>query len=97
MNNYGGWGGYPPPYFMPPYMPQQSTTNPVEEITRWQSALEQMKKAFKEEKREEKKKEGPNLQVMNVALLLLLLSPITGPMMSKFFSIGLSYLPHATP
>lgn len=89
-------GGYPYPQqpivFMPP--PGGNTSSfDIDGITRQIAGLEALKKLMKEEKKDDKKKpEGPN--VVSMMLLMILLSPITGPIMSKFFSTGLSYLPH---
>lgn len=70
----------------------------IDGITRQIAGLEALKKLMKEEKKddkEKKKEEGPSPIV--VALFMILIAPITGPMMSKFFSMGLGMLPHATP
>ena len=91
--------GYPPQYpqqpvvFIPPN--PQPIADPVTQITQWQTALEQMKKAFKEEKKDDKKESKPgDMKVINIMLLMILVSPITGPIMSHFFQWGLSLLPH---
>lgn len=69
----------------------------IDGITRQIAGLEALKKLMKEEKKDDKKddkkKEG-DMGVINIALLMVLLSPITGPIMSHFFQWGLSLLPH---
>lgn len=97
-NPYGGYGGYPqtPVVFIPsPGTPQ---TDPLADIQQQIGRLEALKKIFKEEKKDDKdkkKEEAPN--VVTVALFMILIAPITGPIMSKFFNMGLGMLPHATP
>jgi hypothetical protein len=55
--------------------------------------FENFKKKLKEEgKDKDKKKGGPTCSVFAVALVMLLLSPITGPLMSWFFHLGLSFI-----
>lgn len=93
-NPYGGYG-YPPNsqpiVFIPP--PAGNPGLDIDNITRQISALEALKKVMKDEKKEgvdKKKPEQPN--IVSMMLLMILISPITGPIMSKFFSMGLSYL-----
>lgn len=96
MWNTGGFG-YPqqPIIFIP--TPGNNNSVPgfdIDGITRQIAGLEALKKLMKEEKKDggDKKKEQPN--VFSIMLLMILVAPITGPIMSKFFSLGLSYLPH---
>lgn len=90
-----GFPQYPPQ--QPIYIPNPPNSDPVETITRWQVALEQMKKNFKDEKKDDDKKDKDKQadpKVVNIMLLMILVSPITGPIMSHFFQWGLSLLPH---
>lgn len=92
MYNYGGYSQQPI-VFVPSPANSAPGTFGIESITRQISELEALKKILKEAPKDDKKKpEGPN--VISMMLLMILLSPITGPIMSKFFSTGLSYLPH---
>lgn len=95
------YGGMPPPYSGVVYVPsppqQGNNQNPIDYITSQIAGLENLKKVLKEEKKDDKKddkKKGADTNVVNMMFLMILLSPITGPMMSHFFSWGLSYLPH---
>lgn len=95
-NPYGGYNPYPPNaqpvVFIPPSNGAGAGFD-IDGITRQIAGLEALKKIMKDAPKDEKKKpEGPN--VISMMLLMILLSPITGPIMSKFFSTGLSYLPH---
>jgi hypothetical protein len=84
---------YPPPFMWPGGPYSQPQRNPVEEITNWIKGLEDMKKHFKEEKKDDKKeKKSPAPSVIGTALLMLLLSPITGPMMFYFFQLSLGII-----
>lgn len=96
---YGNQWGYPPQSGVI-YVPAPPTTAPaggfdIDGITRQIAGLEALKKLMKEDKKDDKKKDeekGPN--IVSVMLLMILVAPITGPIMSKFFSMGLSMLPH---
>lgn len=81
------WGGFNPP-------PQQTNNqDPVTMITGWIKGLEELKKSMKEEKKEDPKKgKGPSPSVISMMLLMLLLSPITGPSMYYFFQLSLGIL-----
>lgn len=84
---------------MPPWMwptgPSSPSQDPAQQIAGWILSLESLKKHFKEEKKDEKKKEPPVPSVFGMMLLMLLVSPITGPMMYHFFQMTLSLLPKA--
>lgn len=87
------YGGYPPTpqyIFVPtPGGAQQPNASPfdINGITAAIQGLEMLKKQFKEEKKDEKKKpEMPS--VFGVVVLLLLLSPLTGPVVFSFFQWG---------
>ena len=93
--------GYPPWGVAPQqsgvvYVPSPPTgppPDPVAMITQWKHSLEAMEKAFKkEEKKDDKKPRGQDLQVLNMMFLMILLSPITGPLMSYFFKWGTGLL-----
>lgn len=94
------WGTPPqqPIVFVPSPGPSQGGFD-IDGITRQIAGLEALKKLMKEDKKDDKdkdKKDG-NPSVISMCLLMILLSPITGPLMSKFFSMGVGMLPHATP
>lgn len=93
FNPYGGSYPQQPIVFIPQTPPAGGGFD-IDGITRQIAGLEALKKLMKEEKKDngDKKKETPN--VMSMMLLMILVSPVTGPIMSKFFSLGLSYLPH---
>jgi hypothetical protein len=97
MYGYPPWAG-PPPQSGVIYVPspqQGPPPDPLSTIVQWKNSLEQLEKAFKkEEKKEEKKHKGGDANVINMMFLMILLSPITGPVMSHFFKWGLSMLPH---
>lgn len=97
MFNQGGypWGPSTPIVYVPTPQPTGNNTDPfsVDTITRQIAGLEALKKALKEEKKEggdKKKDEGGDLKIINMMLLMILVSPITGPVMSWFFHKGLS-------
>lgn len=86
---YGGWGPYPV------YMP--NNTDPIETITRQISQLEVLKKTLKEDKKDDDKKRHPkdnSPAIINMMFLMLLLSPVTGPIMFKFFEWGTQFAFH---
>lgn len=90
-NPYGGygWGPYSP-VIIPP-----TSNDPIEVVTRQISSLEALKKALKEEKKDDdpkkKKDRESNPAIINMMFLMLLLSPVTGPIMFKFFQWGTSF------
>lgn len=91
---YPGYAIQPP---MGPYMPwfppptQTPPQNPVEAISTWIKGLEELKKSFKEEKKDEKKKtDTPG--VIATALFMMLISPVTGPIIYYFFQLSGSLL-----
>lgn len=98
MFNTGGypWGPSSPVVFVPqPNQGNPSDPFSVDTITRQIAGLEALKKALKEEKKDsggDKKKEDPNLQIINMMLLMILISPVTGPIMSWFFHKGLAMM-----
>lgn len=93
---YPMYGGFPPqqPIVFVPSPGTPSGGLSVDNLTDTISKLEAIKKALKEEKKEEKKEKKSDVGVLNVMMFMILMSPITGPIMSRFFSYGLSMLPH---
>lgn len=97
FNQHGGypWGPSTPVVYVPTPTPGN---NPdpfsVDTITRQIAGLEALKKALKEDKKDDggKKKEGGDAKIINMMLLMILVSPITGPCMSWFFHKGLSMM-----
>jgi len=93
------YGGWPPQYPNQPvvFIPPSNTTppsNPLDQIREWKHSLEELEKAFKKDEKKDDKKKPEPLSVPSVMLLMILLSPITGPIMSRFFQWGLASLPH---
>lgn len=87
-----GYANMPPPWMWPPgpSTPSSPPQDPVQMITQWQQSLDALKKAFKEEKKEEKKPDkGFTPSIWGTALFMLLISPITGPMMFSYFQASL--------
>lgn len=83
---WGGYPGYPP-------TPPAPSQDPVTMITSWIRGLEELKKSMKEEKKDDpKKKDHPIPGVFSITLLMLLLSPITGPVMFSFFQLSLGLI-----
>jgi hypothetical protein len=85
--------------YIPTPAPPASGGFDIDAITRQIAGLEALKKLMKEEKKEDKKDDKDKdkkkeLSVPSVMLLMILLSPVTGPMMSRFFQWGLASLPH---
>jgi len=87
------WGGPQSGVVYVPTPPPASGGFDIDSITRQIAGLEALKKLMKEEKKDDKPKEPKNdLQVVNMMLLMILVSPITGPVMSWFFHKGLSMM-----
>lgn len=91
------WGA--PPQSGVVYVPMPAPANgagvpDINTVTSWISGLEQLKKVLREDKKDDKPKEtrGGDLQVVNMMLLMILVSPVTGPVMSWFFHKGLSMM-----
>lgn len=76
------WGGQNTP---PPAMPDLNT------VRSWMKDLKEWEKDLKG-KDEGPKKKSPDVSVFSMMLLMLLLSPITGPSMYYFFQMSLGIL-----
>lgn len=80
---------------MPPWMwpqgpsSQAPPVDPVTQISTWIRSLEELKKHFKEEKKLDDKKKPEQPNIFGVALLMILISPVTGPLMYHFFQMSL--------
>ena len=95
---YSPWGTPPQSGVVYVPVPQAAPTAggfDIDGITRQIAGLEALKKLMKEEKKDsgdKPKDKGGDLQVVNMMLLMILVSPITGPIMSWFFHKGLSMM-----
>lgn len=79
------WGNYNPSPPATPSMPDLST------VREWSKVLKEWEKDLKgNEKKPESK--GPSTSLISMALLMLLLSPITGPAMFYFFQLSLGII-----
>lgn len=96
MYNYGGYPWNSQPIVFVP-SPGANNSPDIDGISRQIASLEALKKILKEEKKDggDKKddKKSGDPKVINMMLLMILVSPITGPVMSKFFTWGLGMLP----
>lgn len=84
-----------PPPFYPWFGPPAPTTPQMPDLHSLREYIRGLKEWEKELKGDEKKKpesKGPNASVISVMLLMLLLSPITGPSMYYFFQLSLGIL-----
>lgn len=78
------WGGYAP-------QPAQPNVPDLNTIREWSRMLKDWEKDLKgNEKKPEVK--GPSPGVISMMLLMLLLSPITGPSMYYFFQLSIGIL-----
>lgn len=94
MYGYGGWPPQQPIVFMPPPNNTSPPPNALEQIRLWKQSIEELEKAFKKEEKKDDKKKQEQLSVPSIMLLMILVSPITGPIMARFFQWGLQMLPH---
>lgn len=71
-----------PPWMFPPMGPTSPAVNPdpAAQITQWINSLETLKKAFKEEKKDGPKEKKPDVSIIGMMLFMVLISPITGPL-----------------
>lgn len=78
-----------PPFnvWYPPTPPPAGPIDYVSHITQSIQQLEALKKAFKEEKKEDKGKR-PDGSVVGMMLFMILMSPITGPIVYYFFQLS---------
>lgn len=75
----------PPPWLWPQAGPTQTApSDPAATITQWIQSLETLKKAFKEEKKDDKPKK-PEVSIIGMTLFMLLMSPLTGPVVFWLF------------
>ena len=76
----------PPWWMFPPMGPTSPSTPPIDpaaQITQWKQSLEALEKAFKKEEKPKDKK--PDGSVVGMVLFMLLMSPITGPVVFWLF------------
>jgi hypothetical protein len=83
----------PPPWMWPSGPTSQPQLDPAQQIAGWITSLEALKKHFKEEKKPDDKKKPEQPSLFGVALLMILISPVTGPLMYRFFQLSLKMLP----
>lgn len=92
---YAPWFGMPQPTGVP-QPPPQMPPDPVAVISGWIKGLEELKKAVKEEKKDDDKKKpekkAPDMSLFAMCLFMLLVSPITGPTMYHFFQQSLNII-----
>lgn len=60
----------------------------IDGISRQIAGLEALKKLMKEEKKDDHHEKKPNPNIVSMMLLMILVSPITGPIVSAFFTWG---------
>lgn len=83
-----GYNNVPPPWVWPGMVPPTPTSqDPVEMIEGWIKGLEAVKRLSKEEKKDDKKKSA-ELPSVGLMLFMLLIAPVTGPLMYSFFQWG---------
>lgn len=83
----------PPPWAWgyPPAPPQQTAPD-LSTIREWMKGLKEWEKELKGEEKKKPDAKGPSPSVISMMLLMLLLSPITGPSMYYFFQLSLGIL-----
>lgn len=83
-----------PPQYYPWFSPPMQTNPGMFDLSTIREHIKQLKDWEKELKGNEKKPDSkvPNSSVISVMLLMLLLSPITGPSMYYFFQLSLGIL-----
>lgn len=82
----------PPPWMWPTGQTSTPQPSPVQQITDWIRGLEELKKSFKEEKKDDPKKKGTDVSVISMMLFMLLIAPITGPAMFHFFQLTINMM-----
>lgn len=85
----------PPPFYPPWFGPPVPTTPQMPDLHSLREYIRGLKEWEKELKGDEKKKPDPKYpapSVFSMMLLMLLLSPITGPTMYHFFQASLGIL-----
>lgn len=88
-----GYNNMPPPWMWGMGPPSQAAPqDPVTMITQWQTSLDALKKAFKEEKKDDPKKKGQDVSVISMMLFMLLIAPVTGPAMFHFFQLTINMM-----
>lgn len=85
----------PPPWMWPSGPSSQPQLDPAAQIAGWITSLKTLEEHFKnKEKKPDEKKKTPQPSMFGTALLMILISPVTGPLMYRFFQLSLSMLPH---
>lgn len=79
------WGGYAP-------QPASNSAPDLSTIREWARMLKDWEKEIKGDEKKKPESKGPSASVISVMLLMLLLSPITGPSMYYFFQLSLGIL-----
>lgn len=83
----------PPPWAWgyPPMQPQNNAPD-LSTIREWSKVLKEWEKDLKGTEKKPESSKTPNASVVSMMLLMLLLSPITGPSMFYFFQLSLGIL-----
>lgn len=79
------WGGYAP-------QPTQPAVPDLNTIREWSRMLKDWEKDLKGKDEKKPDSKGPSASLVSMMLLMLLLSPITGPSMYYFFQLSLGIL-----
>lgn len=80
-----------PPWWFGPPQPVNNTFPDLHSLREYIKNLKDLEKDLKG-KDEGPKKKGPDVSVFSMMLLMLLLSPITGPSMYYFFQLSLGII-----
>ncbi len=80
------YANMPPPWMWPGGQTQTPSVSPVQQITDWIRGLEELKKSMKDDKKDTKK--NPEVSSIGLCLFMLLMAPVTGPIVYTFFQWG---------
>lgn len=86
------YGNSMPPPWAWGYPPPQSNTPDLNTVRQWMKDLKEWEKELKGSTEKKPDSKTPNASVVAMMLLMLLLSPITGPSMYYFFQLSLGIL-----
>lgn len=84
----------PPPWmwYPPNPAPQQNNTPDLNTVRQWMKDLKEWEKELKGKDEKKPESKGPSPSFISMMLLMLLLSPITGPSMYYFFQLSIGIL-----
>lgn len=89
---YPNMGMPPPPWWGYPPIPQTAAAPDLNSIRQYIKDLKEWEKEIKGKDEKKPESKVPNVSIFSMMLLMLLVSPVTGPTMYHFFQLSLGII-----